>query len=1105
MKKLKLIYGCLGSHSNDVIRKSIVELVEAKTLCLYIVPEQQTVIAEAAMAKLLPSSAPLCFEVTNFSRLAETVFRQLGGISYNYVDDTARALIMWRTLAELSPIISEFSFSDPESVSTAISAVSDLRTRGITPSELERASDELPDSSLRKKLRDLSMIQTLSGAMLSEKYDDSYDDLDRLAELLTKEKIFDGYHIFIDGFVSFTAQEYRVVRALCARCDLTVALPLPSRSCEKLQFAEARRFESGLRDIAEATGAELVEESARAVQIPPIVAHFADSIGELSQKSYVGDTRGLRVIRAEDPYRASDFIACDILRRVQDEGASFSDFAIIVRDAQSYSGIIDSMLERRGIPCFFSSKTDLSSLEPVKLIHSAYAVISNGWRRGDVISFLKCGLSGISADECDEFEDYTARWHINGTRFTDGIAWNMNPDGYTSTRTDYGNALLARVNETRERLTSLLLRFAEAQDEAETIRDHCVALYGFLTELSLPDKLRARAEEAAHAGDSNAADEYGRLWKLICDSLDTLCDVLAEVEADSGTFTRLLELVFGGAALGRIPTYCDQVIIGAADMIRVDDPKHVYILGANKDEFPRAVSDSGLFGSADRTTLRELGLDLGEDVAFLSSRELFYFYRALLFASEGTDIIYTSFGNLKSPNEPASELLPLLSADSPAKKIDASSLPLEFYIREKSTAKEFLRSRGDSPALAALIDFLKENEEASEILRKTAPLSVGELSLKDATARKTFGDNISLTQSRISTFTECPFQHFGRYVLKLDPKEEAEINYRDIGNYIHHLLEVFFRQLAKEGRHLSEIPEEELAGIAEEITNQYINEICPDGRAKTARLMRLFERLSRNALVMLHELRDEFAASEFDPALFELPLEREDEARPSPLRIPLSGGGVASVYGVIDRVDRFERNGDVYLRVVDYKSGSHKFNFSNIASGSDLQLVIYLMSLTSTDKEAFRRLLGCAERGRLLPAGAICLTAGGDGKALPTPSDPASGISRARKTITRSGVLLGDPEILSAMDSTEAGKFLPVKSTKEGERKAEAGSLLVSLDEMTELFSNVAGVIAGIGDEIRSGKINTAGHVKQTKSRSEIAKRCESCQMKPICRKPVHK
>ena len=356
MRKLKLIYGCLGSHSNDLLHDHIAELVDSKTPCLYIVPEQQTVIAEAEMAKLLPPSAPLCFEVTNFSRLAETVFRRLGGISYNYVDDTARALIMWRTLAELSPIISEFSFSDPESVGTALSAVADLRGRGITSAALERASNELPDSTLKKKLRDLSMIRTLSDAMISEKYDDSYDDLDRLAELLTKEHIFEDYHIFIDGFVSFTAQESRVIRALCADCELTVALPLPHPGCKKLQFAEALRFEAGLCDIADAVGAELTKEYSSGAHLPPIVAHFAEGIGELSLPPYEGDTDGLRIIRAEDPYRASDFIACDILRRVQDEGASFSDFAIIVRDAQNYSGIVDSMLERRGIPCFFRQR-----------------------------------------------------------------------------------------------------------------------------------------------------------------------------------------------------------------------------------------------------------------------------------------------------------------------------------------------------------------------------------------------------------------------------------------------------------------------------------------------------------------------------------------------------------------------------------------------------------------------------------------------------------------------------------------------------------------------------------------------------------------------------
>ena len=83
----------------------ILENLKYKRQTVLLVPEQQTVISEAEMAKRLPASSVLHFEVTNFTRLANTVFRSLGGLFGEYCDKTRESLIMWRTLTELSPML----------------------------------------------------------------------------------------------------------------------------------------------------------------------------------------------------------------------------------------------------------------------------------------------------------------------------------------------------------------------------------------------------------------------------------------------------------------------------------------------------------------------------------------------------------------------------------------------------------------------------------------------------------------------------------------------------------------------------------------------------------------------------------------------------------------------------------------------------------------------------------------------------------------------------------------------------------------------------------------------------------------------------------------
>lgn len=77
-----------------------------------------------------------------------------------------------------------------------------------------------------------------------------------------------------------------------------------------------------------------------------------------------------------------------------------------------------------------------------------------------------------------------------------------------------------------------------------------------------------------------------------------------------------------------------------------------------------------------------------------------------------------------------------------------------------------------------------------------------------------------------------------------------------------------------------------------------------------------------------------------------------------------------SLSGKVDRVDGYIKNGRLYLRVMDYKSGKKSFSLSDIWYGLNMQLIIYLYALQQEGLDRYRVRL-TAELNEIVPAGVL--------------------------------------------------------------------------------------------------------------------------------------
>ena len=1095
---LHLILGCPGSGKTRTLEDEIKARVGGRCRSWLLVPEQATVSIERRMAELLSPDAPLTFEVSNFTRLADTVFRFCGGIGVRYASPVARLLTMWRTLGEVAPLLSCGETDRSEGGIKKILGVSrELSSSGLSAADLDAAARLIGEGRLSDRLRDLALTLGTYRSLLSESFADGENDLDVLREKLVQNpNFFKGAYIAFDSFTGFTEQQYAILEILMTQADVTVTLPLPEDAESHLCYEEPKDCYERLSALAARRGVALrvTRLAGNKRTLSELIAFLGENLfrTEYAPSCFKGSGDGsVRLVNAATPYSAARFIAEDISRLVQTEGALYRDFAVVCAKPDAYRGILDTALASSGIPCFSSERVDISALEPMKLIASAYAVCIGGFRRTDVLTYIKCGFSGISTEEADAFELYTERWRLSGKKISDSSPWTMNPDGYTDRMSEHGERVLALVHSARKKLLASLAPLRASLERAP-VPKHCRALCDFLLSLSLPDRLRERASGLVARGEIERGEHFSRLWEIICDTLDVLAELLPDSEVSADEFSTLFRMVGEQVDIGRIPASEDEVLFGSAEMLRTEGVRFVYLLGAVEGEFPASAIESGYFTEREKCVLRSVGFSLGQENDMRASRELFFFLRALSSASVAATVLTVSLGTDLTPRRPS-------VAVTRMREMLGEALA-ELKVEELATSEQLWTAGGAAerigelyndaifPSLrAALID---DGSIRSRLDAASVSIQNDRLSLPKETSGALYPRRISSTQSRIEKYMRCPFSHFCTYVLNLHGQELADFDDNEIGSYVHTMLEEFFRDGVTNGR--ISYTDEELDALSHSLSERYLAKVG-QGQQSSARMRHLWNNLRRSSKLLIKHIAQEFEQSDFTPRFFELKIGGNAENDPSSCVFVAEDGSELSIYGSVDRVDSYTRDGKVYLRVIDYKTGSKVFRLRDVRRGLNLQMLLYLFALWKNKNPAFAERLGMKGGQEILPAGVLYMGAVTGEVRLERPTEENEVLRLASDGARQNGLLLDDIDVLRAMEKDLGGRFIPVKLNRDGSCSKESLKNLASLDRMGELLSEISEILGNCTKSMREG--NISAH-PMTYGESN----CTFCEMRPICR-----
>ena len=1054
----ELIIGSAGSGKGERIVDAIRSRLGNGRKKYLIVPEQQAVLWEARACRSLPASAALELEIVNFKRLADTVFRSVGGLYRVYTGEAKRILTMWRALGAVKDSLKVYKAAEGHEekyISLFLDVARELATHSVGIDRLDEAS-ERTEGALSDKLSDLSLVLSAYRAMSEESESADPDRvLDSLAKTLRTSEFFKGCDVFIDSFYSFTPVENEILYYIMRDAeDIVITFTLG----EGPHFDHVRKFYRTVLRLAAACSREVTKvtlgENRRTDRRD--ILYLEKNLWNFTAPKNPEPDGAVSVIRCRDRYEEARAVGARIERLVH-EGASYSDIAVVARDIENYRGIIDTRLDALEIPYYLSKRNSVAASPVLTFIVALLEAVHDGCRLESVVKCLKTGVFPLSTREVSCFESYAETWNIRGARaYLRETDWEMNPAGYRAELSERGAAVRTDANEVRRAFAKPLSELSPLfGGKTAKVVDICKTLYGIMEALDVFSRVADEGDEEAVKSSS-----------AVVDALSALACTVPDEEVSASSASRLIYAVASSFDVGSIPCGVDVVTLGSASGLRIENVKHVILVGCAEGEFPASVEDHGFFSNAEAERLGSLGIELSDGEEAERNEELFRFWRCVTMPSESVTVTYPASGDdgARAPSIGTRQVIRLTGCEVR----DYAEMPIADSVWSERGASDAALS-GDA-SVASALDALGMGKRSLSSALSADEDSVGEDFAKSLTKQR-----LALTQSRIDKFSECPFSYYMRYVLKLDEPRSAEVGAVDVGNLVHRVLELFFKRTAMRE---FPIPEAESEALVDEIIGEYLSEIMRGAEA-TSRQRYLFARLRRNVLVLVRSLMDEFSKTEFRPYRFELPMSGGEES-PAPLEFVSSAGTKVTLYGTIDRVDVFGDGAREFVRVVDYKTFGKTFKMSDVQKGMNLQLLIYLFTLWKGGESRFREELS---RGReIMPAGMIYLSSSPDSASSDVPVTPDEALALASGTVGRSGVLLDDPLSLRAMGAGEKGLY--------SDRRCS----VLSLDELEDLYGEVEKVIVQISNSIQSG--DCASRPAGTPS----ALPCRYCKMKPVCR-----
>ena len=903
-----------------------------------ITPDQATFVVEKRLLEASREGVLTRVQVYHFRRLALRMLSDHQQLPLGMISQAGKYAIFSACFQEALPKLDVLARTEQDSryLDRLLKLIEEFQENGTLHDFEKWLQSAALSSRVQAKMQDLLILWKTYESAIADRFLDPYHLMPTFATYLSLHaKEVAKWTVYIDGFLGFTGQEWKVIESLAkTACKMVVTIGMPPDWADKSEsellelvefspFAQAVDVLNKLRKLSQDQGVPLQTGASpnyrQGARFESPSLHYLETTIFSPSSTFVtlakeGSLPGLRMASAPHMEEEVRGMIQDLIRQKRRRGFRFRDFSLIVTDWEAYRPVLVRELQRAGIPFSIDERTSIASHPFPRLILSLIGFAA--MQADEAAEMIKSDLFLLDRDAADRLENYL---YENGMTLGDWVKEESVPAD-------------AEWLAIKEKLVSALRPFfPQEKNHQRSVESWLIDLWALLEQIQITDKLMQ--------------EKSSQMVTLTLQILDDLSLTMGDRNVTAKMLYEQLYHAFHSATTGSIPARVNEVLVTEVSRVRAFETEVVYLLGCQEGTFPKRVNPDELLGDREREELNEQGQFIAADSDIRQQFERYRVYMALTRAKKQLILSYTLQDDAGKSRLPAILLrkwqrdfsgLTVESWESRHLLLDEESL---LSGNRKEAAENLGQVLSATPKIEDIPVVFKAVYRmfASGVWPKSLALpywlGMGHTAKSDTLPREVagllYGEKLSGNVSRLERFAACPFAHFVDYGLKAKERKQVAWDARNQGNFLHQVLHEVQMELSENEIIWRSLTDEQVDEVTSAIFAKEVSRFEGGRLIRGGRNQLLAIQLKRTILRAMRTLTEHMRRSDFFPWKLEEKFSYEDP----------HGGFLLK--GRMDRIDLAKEDSQFWFRIIDFKSSTRSVDFAKMYYGLSLQLLLY--------------------------------------------------------------------------------------------------------------------------------------------------------------------